>query len=675
MEQRVLRILSAVLAAALVPACGGGGGGGPSGPVTIFDCSGGSGFGSGTAFGGVASFVEISTSGSLSAGVHPAPQAPAMPVPPASGTVIASLTGTQTVLSGNALIPGVVTASLGFTVELICSEGDIVVSGTLNAGEVTGIPINLALTAPNGTVYVTGAIHTTNPVGLGAGSLTITARRIVVTGLIDTSGRDHGVVAGGDGGAVSLLAQSAGQTDILMVGSIVTSGGSSTAANGGAAGGVEMRAREELHVRGSVTSRGGSASAATNLPLGGNGGLLRMTGGVGVFVDMTLDQSGGAAKGTATGAWGGREGGLIIDTPGIAEVYGTFRRRKGDATAPAGTAGNPITGGGVASTGGTIQGTSGVRLGALSFLGRGGDSSDQGGGGGRVTLDGQGLGDMTVSGTIDVRGGRGANSVGASFGGSALTSLEGDITFNGEVRTGGSDGAVAPAPGGDFRVTTGGSVFLSGLFDLGGGSSTASAATAVAGAPGGKLEVSALLAGSFIETRGLTVLSNGGASTGAAAGGAGGMLEFWTVSLRIVLDGTFTARGGSAPGGTGGQGGRVMANSDMDADGTGGDITLAAGASIDVSGGSGQTGGSARTGVGTEAVAFDADGNNSNSGVTGGIVQNLGSITARGGDPAGSGGRVFFDGLTPAFLVGPFPGTQDRSPGAAGGIAGLFTGN
>lgn len=671
-------------AAALVPACGGGsgGGGGASGPVTILDCRGGSAFGSsvpGTAAGGTASFVDIRSEGSITAGVHPAPQAPAIPVPPATGTVITGLVGGQTVLSGNMILSGNTTALGGGLVEFRCDEGDIVVSGTLNSGDFTGAPISLLLNAPSGTVYVTGAIRTTNPLGLDAGNVTITARKIVVTGLIDTTGRDSAAVAGGPGGAVFLLTQSAGQLDIVMTGTIVTNGGGSTAGNGGAAGSVSIRATGELHVRGSVTCLGGSTSAPTDTPLGGNGGAVVLRGGTGVTVDGTLDQSGGAANGTGTGAWGGGEGNLTIASDGIAEVYGTFRRRKGDATAPAGTAGNPILGGGSSSAGGVIQGTAGVRLGTLSFLGRGGDGSDQGGGSGRLIIQGQGVGAVTVSGTMDLRSGSGPNAETTSFPASQILSTAGDITFSGQVWARGNSAAVAPGAGKGFVVTSGGSggsIVLSGVFDLGGGSSTASAGTATAGAPGGRLQVTTLHPTGFIETRGLTVLSNGGASTGAAAGGGGGALEFLTMAQRIVLDGTFVSRGGAAPGGTGGQGGRVLADSDWDADGVAGDITLAAGASIDVSGGSGLTGGSARTGAGNQAVAFDADGNNTNNLVTGGIVQNLGSIRARGGDPAGSGGAVFFDGLNPVTLTpGPDPGVQDRSHGVAGGISGLFSGN
>jgi hypothetical protein len=128
----------------------------------------------------------------------------------------------------------------------------------------------------------------------------------------------------------------------------------------------------------------------------------------------------------------------------------------------------------------------------------------------------------------------------------------------------------------------------------------------------------------------------------------------------------------SATSGTGGQGGRVAVLSDGLADGFGGDITLYAGSSITVSGGFGQTGGDARRGaVGSKAVEFDADGNNSNAG-TNGFVLNFGVIIADGGGPGGSGGDVLFDGLNNGLTPGPDPGFQSRT-GKGGALDGLFT--
>jgi hypothetical protein len=122
--------------------------------------------------------------------------------------------------------------------------------------------------------------------------------------------------------------------------------------------------------------------------------------------------------------------------------------------------------------------------------------------------------------------------------------------------------------------------------------------------------------------------------------------------------------------GTGGTGGYLDVRSDGNADGIGGDITIQAGAVIDISGGDGGTGGSGYSAI------LNADGNGSNNTATNGIVANFGTIIARGGVPNGSGANVLFDGLKPDLTVGPNPSEpgaplQDRS-GNGTGSNGIF---
>jgi hypothetical protein len=129
----------------------------------------------------------------------------------------------------------------------------------------------------------------------------------------------------------------------------------------------------------------------------------------------------------------------------------------------------------------------------------------------------------------------------------------------------------------------------------------------------------------------------------------------------------------------------VIVNSDADNDLTGGDITLASGASINVSGGSGATGGAAGNDGGastatllTAAVVFDADGFGTLSGGadsgTAGIITNNGTITAAAGSGGNAnGGDIIFDGIATGGAGNPTltPGTANQAASGAG-QAGFF---
>jgi hypothetical protein len=162
----------------------------------------------------------------------------------------------------------------------------------------------------------------------------------------------------------------------------------------------------------------------------------------------------------------------------------------------------------------------------------------------------------------------------------------------------------------------------------------------------------------------------GGGSAGPGTAGDGGEFLLVTSDASVTLAGTISAAGGNAPGagGTGGRGGFVWFRCDENADGLGGNITIESSGVIDASGGSGTSGGSARNngafGVGffpnhqgKLAVILDAD--SAPGRLTDGFIDNRGRVVARGGAQNGWGGDVIFHGGGTGPGDDPLPGTVD----------------
>lgn len=621
--------------------------------LTISACGGNASSTGGTdGTGGSGGTIEGYATGTLNIGASLATlSVPAIPSAPTSGTTLTAISGDVT-QPGNVLISGTVNVTATTPVTIESSNADLVVSGTLNAYDPgSGATAGITLRAPNGTVFVSGAVRTVNTDGTSdgdaAGAITIAARRIVITGQIDASGETHTAGAGGNGGDVTLTILPDGDHIYFTAGSIKTPGGSGTTA-GGAGGDVAMSAVSKLHVFGTVTTSGGSASGSGAVT-GGDAGSVTLTGPGGVDVSTTLTLKGGGATTTANAAQGG-DGGTFEVIGGLlqARVYGLVDVSGGAATV-AGT-------GAIGGSGGIVRlGTSVIRLLALetgrgTYSTCGGNGETAAGNGGPITFNTDGGADGFVQGKLDTRGGSSVNGNAAGGDGGIVTVKNlgpfGDLTWSADLDTRGGTGE---GPGGGGKA---GDLLLS---------------------ANGRISVSG------------TWTCDGGPAHGSGAGGAGAMLQIWTLSHDVTLAGAISARGGSGAAGAGGQGGRVEVHSDTDGDGNGGAITLAAGASIDVSGGNGATGGSARNdgaassaAAGSAAVVFDADGTlgSSSNSLTGGIVQNLGSIVARGGVPGGAGGDVYFDGrdATGGAATSPAAGTQDRG-GNGAGAAGDFVGD
>lgn len=684
MSGRFSRLTLAVGAAFLVPACGDGGGSSllqilnPAGTLSL-NVSGGSGTRSGSTgvgVGGMAGTIEVNSQGSIRMGTQAAPLPPTVPPPPTTGTVVTNFpspTG-YTQATGNLIISGNLATPSGvpgpFTIT--ASEGDIVISATLQSGEGGGNTRPLIISAGLGTVFITGAVRTANVDavldGDWAGNLTISARQIVVTGVIDTRGEANDSGAGGSGGAISLDTTGTGGTDLFVVGGTLLASGAAGTATGGAGGAITLSAGNEAHLHGSATSRGGSVNGSTAPVTAGNAGDVTLTGPAGVAVNAVLNHQGGDASLSANGTATGGNGGRVFVNRGITgplAFFGSADLRGGIASGPGGASAF-VTGGigGAFMVGFRPTPTPGapasIDLGLASWTALGGSGSDVSGNGVNVRLENRYdlPGDISFDGILNASTGTGTGAVSSSI---SLYVDQGDIRLGGTLLSRAGDGAGNADPGGVINVTCGdgevsdrGSIFASAAIDVRGGNSTGPSSS---GGPGGDLVFSVAHAfGEIVLEPGFSVTADGGDTSGTGTAGGGGLLRLETGGSAISIHGTSTSRGGRAlgAGGTGGAGGVFQAFSDNDMNGVGGDITLHAGAVVDVSGGSGTVGGDALFGLGV-AVVLDADQNNSNSLSANGVIANFGQIIARGGAVNGAGGDALFNGLNTAGAVGPNP--------------------
>jgi hypothetical protein len=707
-RRRLLRILLGAALVATVPACGGSGGEGIAAvKIPTFDISGGDASGSASpakTFAGNAGNLDINSCGDLRFGVNPPPTPPVLPAVPTTGTTVTSadLTGgTYILLSGNILIPGSVRSgdTTSPIMAITAMSGDIVLSGSFQSGKHTGIspaqPRSLFLSAPNGTVYVTGSITTFSddgiPSGNSSGEVNISAQTIVVTGTIDTHGEDGEPVGlakpGGFGGAVTLDTTAGGGTDILMVGaSITTTGGGSTSA-GGPVGNIFLRAGGALHLHGSIIARGGPVATRVDNVTAERGGQLQTTSTTGIFVNAAIDLSGGDAISSGGGVTAGRGGDVFVTQPntGPAAFYGSMSLRGGNATAldPRSLVTTAGAGGTVQiGQGGATSNPSVVDLALAMLAGRGGSSPDTGGTGANFQLGCMGAdpGAIIFDGEVDSSGGPGGNEGGSSIG-LGLQTAHGDITIKGNLvfrggdsgdSAGSGDGLTADCGGGAPSPT--GNVFFSATFDGRGGQGTSGNAN---GGGGGSLNLRTRGPGNSVTVdSGSLFLLAGGASSGTGLAGRGGFFACNSNSGPVGIAGVVQAQGGPAPGagGTGGLGGQIDVHTDLNSDGVGGDITIAAGTIIDASGGDGTIGGHARNTT-SRAFTLDADGNDSNDLANNGTIRNFGTLIARGAAAGGLGGEALFDGLNPSGVVGPNPfetgGSLDLRSDI--GLSGTFT--
>jgi hypothetical protein len=284
-----------------------------------------------------------------------------------------------------------------------------------------------------------------------------------------------------------------------------------------------------------------------------------------------------------------------------------------------------------------------------------------------------------AEGTLSASGGSGSAAGGAG-GELRLAAFRGDVVLGGVLAADGGASAEAPGAGGTIAALcdVGGGALICAASLRARGGSASDPNRAAPGGSGGSVELGAASSSGSVTLRaGSAAVADGGESTGTAAAGEGGEIEIVLADGPVSVAGEVRARGGAArgAGGTGGRGGFFGVRSDTDADGAGGDITIEAGALVDVSGGPGDAGGSARNNggpgvghipdrLGIFAVVLDSD---SVSGTpVGAVIRNLGRVVARGAARNGSGGDVMFHGAGPDGRRDPLRGDVDLAGDGTG---------
>ncbi len=641
--------------------------------------------------GGAGGTIAIQAYGDLRLG--DATSAPAQPSTPSIPSGVAPSTLAASVLSstpgteaGTLVISGsVTTAAADVTVGTL--NGDIVVSGTIRAAQNGAGHYNLTLNAPSGTVFVTGSIFMSGVDGIedgeNAGSLTITAARIVITGTIDAHGESTvlAVTPGGNGGPVTLTA-----TGELLVlgGTIISMGGTGTASGGGVGGNVDLDAGTLLALYGSVNGSGGAVNAAT--PTGGSAGNLTIDAGGAVEVFATVTLTGGTATGT-TGALGGDGGDVSGDSTVVYRVYGTLNLQGGAATTS--VSGTP-TGG----TGGSlILGTSNFL--ASAELGRG-TWSTSGGSGGLSGGDGDSIscysedGDVVLGSVLRALGGAGNGTGNAAGGSGGIIEIH---TDNGDLST--TDGnytahsltvlsvASLATTGGAARGTAnagdGGLISLRSGADLTVEGSLNSAGGAAATGNGGSADQVTLTVASAglapatgdIRVSGSLTATGGGTTGGDGGSGSGVTLDATASSGLIVLSGAVDTSGADGAGllGAGGASGNIDVSADFGDVTVSGNLTANAGDSSVTPGAAG-------------AVTLTAGPNGGSVLLNSAIAANGGSSTALAATsvPGISGGAVTLEaqhgsGAVTISSSGSITSTGGAATGSAvtdlGGAGGL----
>lgn len=686
----VARVLGLLFCAALLPACGGGGGGGgivPVEPLSLL-LTGGLSTGVGSGNGGRGGVVQVYSAGDITAGSSALPAAPVLPTPPAAGLEVTALAG-SIIQVGDVVLRGTVTSNtLMGSYSITSTNGSILVSGTLNAGDPgAGKPVDLNLSAPNGTVYVTGTINTFNTDGVASGdvggNVNISAARIVFTGRIDTHGEDNAGGNGGNGGIVQMDTDlvAAGTSVQLSGGSIVTNAGRSSGpgptATGGNAGPLLLTANTTLEMHGtSVVSNGGDAESTGNQPTGGLGGTVTLSGQTGASILASFQVRGGtgSALAPADGARGGVGGTVTVNysmgvSTGPVRFFGSMDGRGGNANGPqnvvqpsqAAIAGRLFIGDA------SNQSTASVELGLGSWSLNGGNSHDRGGQGGSLTLGNfAGPGNIVLSSPLDLTAGDGALS--HSGGDASLSTTQGNVEILAAIDCssglGTGTGPIPSGSGGQINIQSGdttpgstGSVLIRAPLRSNGGTVSGSGTLGVG--HGGTVElIAASPTGTVTIFPTASIEADGGNSKGATNAGSGGRILMESRDGAVLIDGPIRASGGRAEStGIGGVGGQLIVRSDRNNDDVAGSITIGAGVVVELCGGDGGTGGAAiNSGAAfpteaTVALCLNADGDTATTGddVGEGMIVNNGFLRMDGGAsttavPGGRGGYFLLSG-------------------------------
>jgi hypothetical protein len=517
-----------------------------------------------------------------------------------------------------------------------------------------------------GDLYVTGTLRAAD-LGSGRQALTLKATNtIYVSGTIDASGAAG---SGQAGGAVNLSAKT-----VIITGKILTAGGDG-GASGGAAGPIVIQASSGgTFVTGTIDASGGNVNAAGTLIAGpGAPFTIQSMGDVGIS-GTVLIRGGGAANSGAGSAQGGDAGSLVVNSNGAVTLGGVIDGRGGLAKATG--AGGTVAAGkaGDVRVGETAPPKSIAIL--VPVVATGGDGDAAAGTGGTLTPE-PGTGSFIVAGAhaLDLSGGNSMTAPGAGG------------VINGSPRT-------DPGSGG---LHFSGDITLNGGSIMAGGSGN--------GADGGTFEIALKPTdGPVMIDQTANIVANGGNSGGTGTAGGGGHVWFWTKDGDITCAGHVITDGGDAPGpgGVGGKGGMIYFFSDAnfnattttDAAGTTapGNLLITATGVLQSNGGSGTTGGSARS-DGTPnrvppfpdeqesiAIFLNCDGAHGN---TFNWMENDGWLYANGGAHNGNGGDIVYHGIPknarqdPNFdMYGdyPVPSGNIQNNGEGTGVKGDFAG-
>ncbi|MBI2932295.1 MAG: hypothetical protein HYY16_11640, partial [Planctomycetes bacterium] len=590
----------------------------------------------------------------------PTPARPAAPVPPSGGTALTrEQLGADVNAAGPLVISGEVSAPGPSEILTIhATQGDIVVAGTLTAHDAGAVTQDLQLLAPNGTIFVLGAIRTASTDGSAtgdrAGSITLEARRVVVAGLLDAGGEANANGPGGAAGAVTITAQ--GDSVFLPAGLIAAGGGDGTTA-GGEGAVVAIDSAGPVHLHTAVVAAGGQANGESNVR-GARAGQVRLAATESIDVTAPIRARGGRAAASRSGAVGGPGG--IVSFSGSADLrfFGAIDVRGGSAGA--GSAEGEVRGG----DGGEVDIGFDTRLRSIALFDAtlsscGGSAAKIGGTGGTFVADSS-SGFVTLGVLLDARGGDGAGQGPANGGAGGVIQL--------------TSNATAPQP--PLRALPVGIADASGGAGIGGGR----------GGAGGTIQVEMRSSGIFSPQGqlrangglpdgdgGLVIVGHSGregrmdssaemSATGSVDGGNGGAIRVVSNAADIALAGRLTVRGGDSlthpgSGGTidvacdtrsgsivstaaldagggsssapmnesvpGGNGGRVR----FEAFSASGSITLASGAAIVCDGGAST--GKATAGQGGR-IRMDIPEN---------FISVAGTLFARGGAARGAGGH------------------------------------
>ena len=529
-------------------------------------------------------------------------------------------------------IGGTLPAIAGPPREIVSSEGHIVVDRRLrSAGR------GLSLRAPRGTVHVAAPIDASAAGGqCNASPIVIEAASVVIADEVLSAGQAADDGLGCPGAAITIRATAG---SVMIAGGLDSSGGSGRD-EAGSAGDITIAAAADIEVDAPIDALGGEARGPT--AIGGGAGNLTLNAGSRVVVRGVLRLRGGGARGSEADATGGDAGVFLVDAGGEVQIGGVVDGRGGPAAAR--------------GTGGVVSG------GAAGSLLIGVNTWPAG---------------ITIAAPITAAGGGGPAAGGA--GGDMTVTNDGDLRVEAAVALHGGSSARSPGGAGVFKAmigpNSGGFIAASTIAAIGG-----SANGDAGGGSGGELWVEVIsLTGPVIIEESAQIVFDGGRGAGDGAGGAGGILDLRCRDGNGTVSGQLIARGGAAEA-RGGHGGALNLWTDTNYDGIGGHLAVETTGLIDVSGGDGAIGGSARNnggaGIGRfpteqELIAVLLNSETISGTSTDGSLINRGMVIARGGAGGGWGGDVMFHGRQPGNSEDPLPGNMDLS-GSDGGADGDF---